>query len=788
MAISSTTRSAGPFLGTGAPLLAAPFTFKVFSASDLRVTRTTAGVVTPLVLNADYTVTLNIDQDAAPGGTISTTGPSAVLAVGSVLYIDSEIADTQSVVLTSGGPYLPKVIENALDRVTALIQQLRVKAGRTLRVSDAGGLAELPGAAERANKTLTFNSLGQPIVTVPAAGSASALATDLASSANASTGAGMVATGLDLPGASATTQHVVNEYREVIATVDFGVPNNGAASATAAIQTMFDSCAAAGNVRDILFPDGTYLLTNPRNDAQGTCAVVIGGLKKCRIRGGKNTKFIVNASGAGASQFGMFRIENGNEDLEFCHFEADGSGIVNTGVGANRSASFIIANFDQNTQATDLTPNKRLEFHHLYIHDIGGGPNVLPRTASLPPAPMTEGLSVHDCKFKNLTNVNHGVAACFVRNLDVRNNEFVQDFAAITPIDTMAVDASRGCINAIIDNNYVYGFSYGIKCETQNNAGPSGTEQRPSYQTRITNNRLEQMGNPTSFLVGGDTTFGIRANGVDVVVDGNTVEARTIGVTTGGLGVGLIAVNTHLAESHVVVTNNRVQGPQTGLIQGDTTAATRECTVEIHRNKFVDCLVYGASLANNVTFDDNWIIRAGRSGVEIQGANLTFVRRNKFIDCASSDNLIIPERVAAVYQDTPGASTVIAGYTEILDNVVIDTRGASAAEYAYFLRASSTLTNELVFRPGFTKGMLTATAYDSNFNVVGDTLMIGGINRPGPRTFLATGSPQSVNPWQTLAWNTGDRAIRFPPLAGSPKAWVCTVAGTPGTWVSEGNL
>lgn len=40
----------------------------------------------------------------------------------------------------------------------------------------------------------------------------------------------------------------------------------------------------------------------------------------------------------------------------------------------------------------------------------------------------------------------------------------------------------------------------------------------------------------------------------------------------------------------------------------------------------------------------------------------------------------------------------------------------------------------------------------------------------------------------TLRWELGDRVINSAPTAGQPKAWVCTVAGTPGTWVSEGNL
>ncbi|MBC8609505.1 hypothetical protein H8703_09390, partial [Bifidobacterium faecale] len=40
----------------------------------------------------------------------------------------------------------------------------------------------------------------------------------------------------------------------------------------------------------------------------------------------------------------------------------------------------------------------------------------------------------------------------------------------------------------------------------------------------------------------------------------------------------------------------------------------------------------------------------------------------------------------------------------------------------------------------------------------------------------------------TGAWVVGDMAINASPAVGQPKGWRCTVAGTPGTWVSEGNL
>ena len=53
--------------------------------------------------------------------------------------------------------------------------------------------------------------------------------------------------------------------------------------------------------------------------------------------------------------------------------------------------------------------------------------------------------------------------------------------------------------------------------------------------------------------------------------------------------------------------------------------------------------------------------------------------------------------------------------------------------------------------------------------------------------------PQNVITFSAAAplageWARGDRVLNNLPTVGQPKSWACTVAGTPGTWVSEGNL
>lgn len=123
------TRKAGPFSGNGSTT-AFPFAFKVFQASDVLVVQTdTTPADTTLVLDTNYTVSLNANQDANPGGTVNmvTAPPSGYL-----LTIGSDLPQLQSVTLTNNGGFYPTVINNALDYMTILVQQLSEKIGRAL--------------------------------------------------------------------------------------------------------------------------------------------------------------------------------------------------------------------------------------------------------------------------------------------------------------------------------------------------------------------------------------------------------------------------------------------------------------------------------------------------------------------------------------------------------------------------------------------------------------------------------------------------------------------------------
>jgi hypothetical protein len=161
--ISSAIRKVGPFVGNGSASVF-PFTFKVFSKSDLVVVRAQAGVETTLTVDSDFTVVLNADQDGSPGGSITLT--AGALAVGYTLIISSNIAETQQTQLTNLGGFYPEVITAALDKLTILVQQQQEKLDRavTLPITDPSLDTDLPSASFRLGKLLAFDGItGAPV-------------------------------------------------------------------------------------------------------------------------------------------------------------------------------------------------------------------------------------------------------------------------------------------------------------------------------------------------------------------------------------------------------------------------------------------------------------------------------------------------------------------------------------------------------------------------------------------------------------------------------------------------
>lgn len=230
MTISSEVRKAGPYDGNDVTT-SFPFSFKVFSADDVVVVLTDpAGIETTLTgSGTDYSVTLNADQDTAPGGTVEKV---SALATDYLLTITSSVPNLQPLDLTNQGGFYPKVINAALDRLTILAQQNAEQIGRSVKV---------PISSSVTPDSLIAQLTQDAATAAAAASSASASETAAAASEGAAAGSATAAA------ASATAADASEAAAAASESAAATSGTNAANSATAASNSATTATTQAGN-------------------------------------------------------------------------------------------------------------------------------------------------------------------------------------------------------------------------------------------------------------------------------------------------------------------------------------------------------------------------------------------------------------------------------------------------------------------------------------------------------------------------------------------------------------
>lgn len=126
-------RLAGPFTGEGDTT----FTFGFYTYAEDEIYVGTAmsndEATTILKLGVDYNVTLNDDQSAVPGGTVTLLTPGGLKA-GEVLVIGSAMPYVKEIDLTNFSRFPPSQIDTEFNRLVIMIQQIVEETGRTLKV------------------------------------------------------------------------------------------------------------------------------------------------------------------------------------------------------------------------------------------------------------------------------------------------------------------------------------------------------------------------------------------------------------------------------------------------------------------------------------------------------------------------------------------------------------------------------------------------------------------------------------------------------------------------------
>lgn len=136
MSVEYIKRLAGPFIGDGSGQKVFTFGFLIFDEGDVSVSVADEENALPraLTLGEDFSVQMNEDQAAAPGGTITLLSDG--LAKGAVLAIGSSVPYTQTLTLTNYTRFPPERITKELDRIVVQIQQLKSESERSLKTDE----------------------------------------------------------------------------------------------------------------------------------------------------------------------------------------------------------------------------------------------------------------------------------------------------------------------------------------------------------------------------------------------------------------------------------------------------------------------------------------------------------------------------------------------------------------------------------------------------------------------------------------------------------------------------
>lgn len=607
-----------------------------------------------------------------------------------------------------------------------------------------------------------------------------AISTNLADTSNVAYGDALIGVKSTLTGGTARTQHSKNA--DFVSVKDFGAVGDGVADDTSAIQAAIDSGA-----KGIYIPVGTYKVTSAITIAQSTSMQV--------IRGAGKTASILQASGTFNAVFSVGSISAQSIRGAFFDLQINCNGAtVQYGIYGNRIEEFDfvgVACWFTKTAGIGTSSFSYVNNYERCDLSYGDGDGLrLSNDLSLG---ANNSNTIRDCLFLN--NTGWGISAVSGYGLRILGN-------------TIEVNAKGGIFAGVVSGLKIHGNYF------EGNGTTGVTFATPSLTVKS-----DIVLNGTT----GQTTMGGTAfpcTGVDI--RGNNTQPSA-GLTSFIWDAG--AVDVEFGPNFCNATNaipavGRHYDPQYkgyNLTLGNVSSFS------------APTYITGASANVNNTPDGQ---------IEISCPSLKIERRN----LANPDLLQWPLFAAgagtSVFRRSQGGSTLYryqgldvwelscsaAGGGSISDIYGITLTAADYPElvgkqvwFGMWLYATSATCYAVPYNSvqGFNNNPTTANTWvfiAVSFQWPGSGSVTYGIARAGSSTgsvyFAApmlcpVGFPQdkAINAIQKLpnqwigtaaptvgAWEIGDRVMRSPPAAGSPKAWSCTVAGSPGTWVSEGNL
>jgi hypothetical protein len=384
----------------------------------------------------------------------------------------------------------------------------------------------------------------------------------------------------------------------------------------------------------------------------------------------------------------------------------------------------------------------------------------------------------------------------------------------------------------LIENNYCYGASnHGIFMQDPySSATPTGNIITGNYisgqtwdgisiyvttaydtKTLVTNNNIKDI---TGTGLAGNSGHGIyiQSAGGTIVSDNNISNCCISTITFETQVVGHIGVATGDTTTYptgtineVIVSNNRINAPRgpgiavqacgvpvmvtdnsiistgTTAVRGEAIYCANSVGVQITNNTIshlntnynaIGINATAATVANAVS------VRGNRIRGTTYGIGFNVSTGGTFQNINICDNLVTGLSSLGLFIQSMTGYFITGNYIEST-GIVLSVSNCPKG---------SIVGNRFYSNFGSYSIIFTGAAAGNAGTIVNETNTLDGTVENDPGTGAIISKFGNAAPAGSGLWNVGDRVIQSVPVVGQPKGWRCTVAGNPGTWVSEGNL
>lgn len=634
-------------------------------------------------------------------------------------------------------------------------------------------------------------------------------------------------------GTGAVPRSVQSKERDIVSVKDFGAQGDGVTDDTAAIQAAIDFIATTGG--ELVFPPGTYKILSQisKTFADGISVSIRGYGAKIDATNAVTPNAVLVLSGSRASSTALGATVFANSDT---FTVASASGIS--------AGKFLLIT------STDLWNPTRPYYYkgEIVLAEKVVGTTI---TSAVPlyDGYTAATTTVHILNMPQITlegleiECNSDVTALqmyYCRNPVVRNCEIHGSRYA-----GMDVGYSFG---GVIDSNLVYdvwnglvtGTSYGISvgsgqgCKVTNNTVYSARHSiasggfEPTRELVIANNVLHNStledltgsidvhGNAELVVVSSNVASSITCGGINCTFSNNILKSAETNVAG-------ILIFQEINSSSYLIQNNQIScagATAIGIAVNPTQPNLNIQRLDISNNDIV-------CVSNSVRIEPRNVSSTGCSitslavkgnRLKTTGGTVSFVFGNTGVATYSINELLSSNNVyestthdAFVMSDTNSATITksvgdvfkgnrLNGYLAYFTgtNVALqspafygNTGGAGASRSVYYGNSGRVdVANPIFSNVTYKAELGTPTTYAENGWYAATPTIL---NSSGAKLINFYGTLGRAITYGTAApvagaWSVGDRVYNQTPAIGQPKSWVCTVAGTPGTWQSEGNL